>query len=83
MKKTFCEKLIWHAMTPTIWKYLKNEFLNLNLIDIKKQQKKIIISFYLEHQIQVILKKIHLEFVYQQEQCGLLFIMLLMNLNTI
>ena len=34
MKKTFCERLIWYAMTPNIWKYLKSEFLNLNIAKV-------------------------------------------------
>lgn len=37
MKKTFCEKLLWHTITPTIWKYLKSEFANLDIDNVKRK----------------------------------------------
>ena len=39
MKKTFCERLIWFAMTPTIWKYFKSEFSNFDLSSTKRIAK--------------------------------------------
>ena len=40
MNKTFCERLIWCAMTPTIWKYFKIEFSNFDVAGVKRVAKK-------------------------------------------
>lgn len=39
MKKTFCEKILWVGITPDIWKYLIEEYPNLNIKEIKIKSK--------------------------------------------
>ena len=37
MKNTICEKLMWTAMTPTIFKYIASEFKDINIVEKKKK----------------------------------------------
>lgn len=41
MKRTICEKLMWSAMTPTIFEYIASEFQNIDLAGKKKEAKRI------------------------------------------
>jgi len=41
MKRTICEKLMWSAMTPTIFEYIASEFQNIDVAGKKKEAKRI------------------------------------------
>lgn len=54
MKNTICEKLMWNAMTPTIFQYIEKNYKGIDIKQMKNDAKKIIKKWLRELLISVV-----------------------------
>lgn len=44
MKYTMCETLMWHALTPTLFRWLREQKPEWDVVGLKKQAKRVYIE---------------------------------------